>query len=220
MTKILLILLLIASPSPKEWKAAVSRVEQEGSKWAELFSELEADPRECQAIVFPEILRYNRFVDKVQTGILLGRYVREGKESSNFSIGIFQMKPSFVEEIEQAWMSSSLSEQYQIYFDTSERETARHKRIRRIENEEWQCRYIAIFYRLMLEREPSLQAKRPEQRLRYLATAYNYSFTATLPQLEARMKVKTFHLDILRFPRTKLYSYCELSLKRYRQLSK
>lgn len=196
----------------------MNRVEQE--TWAEIFESLGAEPKECEAIVFPEILRYNRLVDRVQTSVLLGKYVKEGKESSNFSIGIFQMKPSFIEEIEKAWMESPLKDEYELYFDTSEREIARHKRIKRISEAQWQCRYIAMFYRLMLEREPSLKEISPEQRLKYLATAYNYSFTATLPELETKMKTKTFHLDFLKFKNTKLYTYCELSLKRYKQLIK
>lgn len=200
--------------------AAEGRVEQSRSEWKTVFEGLGCEAKECEAIVFPEIMRYNRFVDRVQTSVLLGKYVKEGKQSSNYSIGVFQMKPSFAEEVEAAWMESSLKDEYQLYFDISDREVSRHKRMRRLSDEQWQCRYIAMFYRLMLEREPSLSEMKPERRLRYLATAYNYRFSATLIELEARMKEKTFHLDFLKFPKTKLYSYCEQSLKRYKQLVK
>jgi hypothetical protein len=53
------------------------------------------------SIVFPEIIRYNAFKDFLETKTLEWLYVEYGKDKADFSIGLFQMKPSFVEKLEK-----------------------------------------------------------------------------------------------------------------------
>ncbi|WP_303139995.1 hypothetical protein [uncultured Parabacteroides sp.] len=48
-----------------------------------------------------------------------------------------------------------------------------------------------------MEREPSLATLPAGERVRLLATAYNFSFTAPLGELRLRQSRKTFHLDLL-----------------------
>ena len=53
------------------------------------------------AIVYPELLRYNYIQDFIETSGLELIYMRYGAKTADFSIGHFQMKPSFAEHIEK-----------------------------------------------------------------------------------------------------------------------
>ena len=55
---------------------------------------------EIIAIAFPEILRYNAFSDLIETTSNRLLYINGGRTASDFSIGLFQMRPSFVEDLE------------------------------------------------------------------------------------------------------------------------
>ena len=55
------------------------------------------------AVVFPELVRYSALRDKMEITLLKALYINLGDNYANFSIGQFQMKPSFAEMIcEQA----------------------------------------------------------------------------------------------------------------------
>lgn len=84
-------MLLAASPaeagSPRshalqlapEWEQAAQRAKERRAAWREVFESLEADPAECEAVVFPELLRYSRVQDGVEQAALLALYVQGGK---------------------------------------------------------------------------------------------------------------------------------------------
>ena len=57
--------------------------------------------KELKAIVFPELIRYNKVFDAIEINSLKYLYVSEGKDYADFSVGYFQMKPSFAEMVEQ-----------------------------------------------------------------------------------------------------------------------
>ncbi len=207
-----------ATPSPLGWEEAVRLADTHRTEWMEVWRTLDADAAVCEAIVFPELLRYGHWQDNVELAALFALYVQYGKEAANYSIGLFQMKPSFAEEVETAWMGCSLRHTYRLYFDLRNGKEQRSKRIQRLRDERWQCVYLAIFVRLLLEREPAWKELSPEARLRLLATAYNYSFTTTTEQLKNRQGEKSFHLGLFRTESTPYYSYAELAVKRYRSL--
>ncbi len=220
---ILALMLLAASPaeagSPRshalllapEWEQAAQRAKERRAAWREVFESLEADPAECEAVVFPELLRYSRVQDGVEQAALLALYVQGGKAKADFSVGMFQMKPSFAEQVETAWMHSPLRHAFKLYFDTADNREQRSRRIRRLADERWQCVYLAVFVRLLMEREPSLATLPAGERVRLLATAYNFSFTAPLGELRLRQSRKTFHLDLLPSWKTTYYAYAGIA---------
>ena len=79
----------------------------------------------------------------MEQAALQGLYVTGGKERANFSIGLFQMKPSFVEQVEAAWMKSPLRHEYRLYFDLKDHREQRRRRLERMQDEQWQCVYLA-----------------------------------------------------------------------------
>ena len=57
-------------------------------------------------------------------------YVSGGSEKANFSIGRFQMKPSFAEEIDQEWNQSTLASEFGFKFDVRNNSDARSSRVK------------------------------------------------------------------------------------------
>ena len=54
------------------------------------------------AIVFPELVRYSALRDKIEISILKTLYINLGEEYADFSVGPFQMKPSFAESVTES----------------------------------------------------------------------------------------------------------------------
>ena len=197
-----------------EWKKADEVVRQHHESWEAVFSSLDADSRVCEAIVFPEILRWSKLKDVFEQAALKDRYIKEGTAGADFSIGLFQMKPSFAEKVEKAWMKSPLCREYGLFFDLQDTDHARSRRIERLSDENWQCVYLAVFVRLMYEREPSIAAMPEDEQISMLATAYNRDFHAPVDSLRRWARVPTFHLDILPSKSTQYYPYAAIAVER------
>lgn len=214
----LVLALLFGKPAAAEWEAAVRLASDRRVEWIQVWESLDVDARLCEAVVFPELMRYSRFMDEVELATLSLRYVRGGVQKSNFSVGAFQMKPSFVESLERAWMDSELRLQYELYFVSGDTIDLRRRRIRRISDEQWQCVYVGMFVKLMMEKYPELAAMKAEDCVRYLATAYNCGFGLPLQTLSKRMKERAFHLEYVKLPGTHCYRYSDLSVRRFREI--
>ena len=181
-----------------DWSQAEQFVREHCAEWKPIFEEFEVDADIATAIVFPELIRYCRWQDAIETAAVNGLYISGGKEKANFSIGRFQMKPSFAEEIDEEWNKSKLSLEFNFLFDTRDTSDARRNRLKRLDTLEGQCRYLAIFIRLMYLRHPHLQTLSKEQQIRFLATAYNRDHTVSWEQNQTRS--------------TKTYCYCDISV--------
>ena len=106
-----------------------------GAAWYDVWRSFDVDPQIAEAVVWPEMERYSRLQDLMETTANYGTYITTGG-GPDFSIGLFQMKPSFVEEMEKAWMRSGLAREYELWFDTADNATARRIRISRLQKEE------------------------------------------------------------------------------------
>ena len=100
-----------------DWTSAAQFVHEHHAAWKPLFEEFGVDARLAEAIVFPELIRYSRWQDEIETAAVNGLYVLQGTSGANFSIGRFQMKPSFAEEVEAAWNQSALAKEYGFVFN-------------------------------------------------------------------------------------------------------
>jgi hypothetical protein len=184
--------------------------------------EREIDPSLAMAIVFPELIRYDRFKDYFETRTLEKAYVYGGKETSDFSIGYFQMKPSFIETIEKAVLSSDSimkHKYYEIvrYIELSDVTEARKIRIQRLKNLNWQLNYLACFVSLESKKLEHSDKRNIENELRILSTAYNSDFYASLKKIDSISNRKTFPNGI-RHPGR--FSYAEVSLYFYNHHAK
>lgn len=201
-----------------DWTSAINYVKEHHDEWSREFEQFDVDPRLAVAIVFPELIRYSMWQDEIERAAVNGLYVSKGTDGANFSIGRFQMKPSFAEEIEQEWNRSSLSKEYGFVFNLQQNNEARRSRIRRLSNMQGQCRYLAIFIRLLQQRHPQLEQLSEKEQVCYLATAYNRSFTASFQQIKKIQHERHFHTDVIKTHSTCLYCYADIAFVAYRML--
>ena len=180
------------------------------------------DPLLAEAVVWPEMERYSRWQDAMETLANYGTYITGGG-GPDYSIGIFQMKPSFVESMEKAWMRSGLARQYDLWFDTEDSATARRVRISRLQKEEWQVIYLGVFLRLLYTSYAGLESLSMEEQVRLAATAYNRGCVWAAPgygdldRLREHAGEKHFHYALVPTKRTRRYCYATLAWKHYRK---
>lgn len=199
-----------------DWDDAVRFVKVHHEEWQQEFDLFGVDVRVAEAIVFPELIRYSMWQDEIERAAVNGLYVSKGREGADFSIGRFQMKPSFAEEVEQAWNASSLSKEYGFSFNLADNNEARRSRIRRLSTMQGQCRYLAIFIRLQQQRHPQLSLLTLKEQVRFLATAYNRSFSASWQSLCKMQHERHFHTDVIRTHNTRFYCYADIAVAAFK----
>ncbi|MCU0436931.1 MAG: hypothetical protein MUC49_03390 [Raineya sp.] len=126
------------------------------------------DAIKAVAIVFPEVLRYNTLANEAEIQLLKSLYVRFGKKYADFSVGYFQMKPSFVETLENI-SGKNLA-------DTPEN---REKRLEKMMSVEGQILYLKDYWDIMHTKYPNMHHKNDVSQIRFLASAYNYGFLSS-----------------------------------------
>jgi len=196
----------------KDWTRAAQFVSDHHDEWKATFDLFEVDSRMAEAIVFPELIRYSMWQDEIEQAAVNGLYVSKGTQGANFSVGRFQMKPSFAEEVEKEWNRSALAQAYGFVFNIQQNAEARRSRIRRLVTTEGQCRYLAIFIRLQLLRHPQLQQLSPEEQVGCLATIYNGSFTASWTDVIKGRHASHYHTDVIRTRHTQFYCYADIAV--------
>lgn len=176
------------------------------------------NPREAIAIVAPEAYRYERFRDWVETTGLALLYVQGGPEAADFSIGHFQMKPSFVESLEAALAALPTFAARFAHLLPEENQSlraTRKARLRSLEDLDQQTEYLCAFWLLMLERFPQLAAQTEEERIAFIATAYNLGLQADESAILAWKSVRAFPYG--RKFRAAQCSYAEAAVHFFRQ---
>jgi hypothetical protein len=195
-----------------DWTDAERFVSEHHEELKQEFDLFNVDARLAEAIVFPELIRYSMWQDEIERAAVNGLYISKGREGADFSIGRFQMKPSFAEEVEKAWNASSLSKEYVFSFNLADNNEARRSRVRRLSDMQGQCRYLAIFIRLQQERHPRLLQLTQTEQVRFLATAYNRSFSASWDEIFKMQRQRHFHTDVIKTRSTRFYSYADISV--------
>ena len=232
----LLLSALIAAPSLKD-DAAKTYCVQHRAEWCQVWERYGVPCDIAEAVIFPELIRYSLFQDKMESGAVKTLYISRGRGGCDFSIGRFQMKPSFVEDLEKRWMRSGLAREYNLYFDTKDNETARKIRITRMEKDEWQCIYLAVFLKMLyldygsVNRQgeyvqDGLDTLPPKEQVRLAATAYNRGCRwvnpgyGPLEEIRALAGERHFHTAVVPTPKTRRYVYADIALRHFRELQK
>lgn len=148
---------------------------------------------EALAIVFPEMIRWSTFKNFFETSALETLYVLKGKSAADFSIGYFQMKPSFVEDLENyvAQHPSVSSLTFIVLKENTEKE-CRAERIKRLKQWSWQVRYAHVYWLIAQDVFKNKSFSNAEERVHFLATAYNYGFLKPIEYIEKWEKKVAF----------------------------
>jgi hypothetical protein len=199
----------------EDWKKALSFVSDNETLIKQKLEEYGVSYPVAISVVFPELVRYSALRDKIEITLLKALYINLGAEYANFSIGPFQMKPSFAEMIrKKAWdsMGTKAGKLFVKKTDYDDIRTFRASVVSDLENPEIQVNYIIAFIKIC-EENFRLKNKSDSDRIRFLATAYNYGFWKKKKEIENMIDKKYFNTTILK---TTIYSYSDVSLFWYR----
>ena len=214
---------------------AVYAADRVPDRWQEMWQAMGVNPAVAESVVWPEYNLYNYWQDMMETTAVSSTYVPSGS-GFDFSIGIFQMKPSFVERLECAWMQSGLAQSVELQFDTSDNPAARKARLDRMRCDDWQAVYLALFLRLLYISYGSFDstgAKIQEgidtlpvsEQVRLAAAAYNSGCQWTPagrgePEiLRSKASWAGFPRRILPSPDARKYCYASLAMEHFLEVS-
>ncbi len=131
------------------------------------------------AIVYPELLRYNYIQDFIETSGLELIYMRYGAKTADFSIGHFQMKPSFAEHIEKYIENNESDFQQYIKLIIAQKAKPvlqRKLRLTRLKQMDWQLTYLHAFIAICDHKFHFLKFNSNKDKLRFYAACYNIGF--------------------------------------------
>jgi len=175
------------------------------------------DPGEARvalAVVFPEIIRFSALEDFVQVRALKVLYVQYGKEYANFSVGRFQMKPTFAQQVERDSNRLLAAEERAALgapvFPAADTVENRRDRVLRLDDIKWQVRYLGLFMRIMDKRYARTRFADPLERLRFYATAYNAGYTNSEKTIRRILPAKTYHTGL--FDSETKYCYADIAV--------
>jgi hypothetical protein len=200
----------------QHWDKAILFVEENNSWIEPKVKQYHVSYPEAIAIVFPELVRYSALRDKIETTLLKSLYINLGEEYANFSIGPFQMKPTFAELIREKAIWTTGNKSGRLFKTKSEYDDIKSYRasiVSDLENPETQLIYLIAFIKIC-ESRFALRLKENPYRLKFLATAYNYGFWRTSGQIEKMLDEKYFRTTLMK---TENYSYSDVSLFWYKQ---
>lgn len=177
------------------------------------FAQQQIQPDFAWAIVFPELIRYSSLCDKIELASLYTLYIAFGENYANFSVGNFQMKPSFAQQIESDYLKlkNRLSVKGDYSFDTSNTRQARAERIKRLNDIQWQATYLSIFIKLLDFKYAGKTWESKSEKLKIYATAYNSGYWLSQKELIKRMDQKLFYTSIIPVSEEKKYAYSFIS---------
>jgi len=169
---------------------------------------------DLKAIVFPELIRYNTVYDAIEINSLKYLYVSEGKDYADFSVGNFQMKPSFAEMVEQdanqyldaAFLQLSGFDKLKGITDN---EAARKERIIRITSTQQQLIYLCAFYKICDAKFADKSFYSVNEKIKFYATCYNAGYRRSYKNILAVQAKKYFYTG--EFFTTARYNYADIS---------
>ena len=189
--------LVVLHPFQKEVQQAVKFLESEKKTVLDIKNTSNTEGSEALAIVFPELIRWSVFQDFMETTALETFYVQKGKEKANFSIGHFQMKPAFIEDLENYISThAALSTFSYVVIKGKSESESRKERIRRMQRFEWQLRYAHVYWLVASDKFKERKFKDSKERVRFFAAAYNYGFTRPIEEIEKRITQKSFPFGV------------------------
>jgi len=199
-----------------DWKEALT-FERENITWMEpLLTKNHISYPLAVAVIFPELVRYSALRDKIEITLLKALYINLGDDYANFSIGQFQMKPSFAEMIREQAPAVIGRKSGIIFKSRSEYDDIKNFRrsiVRDLEDPETQINYLIAFLKIC-EKNYKTNRKNEVARLKFLATAYNYGINKSADQIESMIDKKFFNTRLFK---TENYSYADVSLFWYKQ---
>ena len=185
-------------------------------KWiADSLAKNDIDPKFAMAIVFPELIRFSFLQNYIELQGLFTLYVQYGASYANFSVGRFQMKPTFAEQVEK---DSDRYLKVRIYRSnsTTDKSVLRLQRVKRLQSMHWQVQYLISFIRIMDVKFQCSKWKSSEEKLKFYATAYNCGYVQSEKYLHSKIEKVSFYVSV--FNSTTRYNYADIAASYFNSL--
>jgi hypothetical protein len=200
-----------------DWQKAEA-IERENRHWMEPVLEEHNIPYALAiAVIFPELIRYSALRDRMETTLLKTLYVNLGNEYANFSIGYFQIKPSFAEIIHMEARKAIGKRSGPLFRQPWEYDNPgiyRKSIVADLEDPATEFDYLIAFFKIC-EKKYRTERMEGDEKIRFLSTAYNYGIDKTREQINNMIGKKFFSTKIVSHT---TYSYSDISLYRYKQI--
>lgn len=201
----------------EDWKKAEA-FEKENRQWIKpLIEKNHISYPLALSVVFPELVRYSALRDQMEISLLKTLYVNLGEDYADFSIGVFQMKPSFAETIRDessAYLGSRSGIRFKKINDYEDIKDFRKSIIKDLEDPESQVIYLISFITIC-EKKFNLNRLDEIKLLKFLATVYNLGIDKTGIQIAKMTDRKFFSTKLIS---SEKYSYADVSLFCYKYI--
>lgn len=143
------------------------------------------------SIVAPEFSLYSKYTDIIELRTLYVMYLNTG--ISDFSVGPFQMKPSFIEDMEKYVISNSqLASKFSSLIPTGSNREKRKFRLENLSTWNGQLKYLNLFVIIVKEKTKFIEFKSIEEKLRYWSTLYNAGINCSQKKIIRLQQIKGF----------------------------
>ncbi len=212
MKAIILFFIFLSSPNLQIIEECIDHIQSN-------FPDLSQEQIEALSIGAPEIIRYNEVQNFLETELLELGYVNHGHDLVDFSIGPFQMKPSFIERLEHEIQTNEQLSEFSILMEYTRKDVSsiRKERLGRISNPSFQIKYLEAFSAYCELAYPDSKNLSTTEKLKFKATAYNLGFDKSFNEITQYQSKK--HFPFGSKYQGKQYAYSELSLEIYNHLS-
>lgn len=198
-----------------DWHQAESFISQNRSWMEPVLEENHIPFRVAIAVIFPEIVRYSALRDRMEITLLKTLYVNLGDEYANFSIGHFQIKPTFASLIREE-APRDLGRKSDIRFprasDFDDISNYRKSIIADLEDPKIEFNYVIAFL-LICDKKYKTGRMSETERIKFLATAYNYGIDKSAEQIRNMIPGRYFSTKIFK---SVTYSYSDISIYWYK----
>jgi len=208
-----------ASVFGKNWQKAVAYIDDNKEWMQRICAQNGVDYPFVSAVVFPELIRYSALRDQMEITLLKALYVHFGSEYSNFSVGVFQVKPSCAEEILRYGTKSGGSDLFCHFRDSVINLPVREKRkaiVCELEKPAGEFSFVVTLVRILEKKYNRKKWNTPEEKLRFFSAAFNAGFNFPEKYIRKMMTVNEFHIRLVRPEVT--YCYPDISWAIYRSL--
>jgi hypothetical protein len=194
------------------WHKAVGFIEENRDWMGKICLENGVDFNFVTAMVFPELVRYSALRDQVEITLLKALYVHYGTGYSDFSVGVFQIKPSCAESILKH-LSRPINRDLVVRIrNIHDLPSVREKRkaiLTELENPAGEYTMVVAMVQILEKKYNRIRWKNQDEKLRFFSTAYNSGFTLPEKTIREMIKMKLFHTKLGRPSVT--YSYSDIS---------
>lgn len=175
-----------------EMKSAMRFLIRNNSLIDKIVNEDAQNKRQILSIVFPELIRYDVLKDVLERSSNYVSYINFGSHHTDFSVGYFQMKPSFIESLEEYVNNHEELCHWQFIVAEGNPRKSRKVRLDRLNRFDWQIIYAQCYWDIAEVHFKDVAFQSDLEKLRFYSAAYNFGFKKSIPSIMEWQDVKSF----------------------------